>query len=420
MDAQRDLDLGRRTTARIAFALPVPIAVVALAVTAAAMPLYVFRWHAGPVPTTLLENLIAITIAVYAVTVLTRRSPLPGRTALDLPIVLFVLAGVIGILVSPDHRGALGIFRAYLLEPIAVYYVAVAVLRPGRATDVLFAAWAIGAMLFSAGDVAALAQAVTSHRLRPGHAASIFDINPNSVALYLEPLIAVAAGYALFATGRRRSLAILVLAVLLPGELATLSRGGLLALAALAAGAVLTLRSTWLRVAILAGAGVAALGLTRMPFIGPRLLHALDPGTGTLDIRGDIWAATARMLRDHPVFGAGINAYQSTMVPYRAGNPRLVPEPYPHNIFLTSWTELGLLGLLAFTWIVAVLVVRPFRALRAAPSELKPLLWGTGMAFVVVLVHGLVDSPYWKNDLSLEFWILAAVQVAALRTVRAS
>jgi len=28
-----------------------------------------------------------------------------------------------------------------------------------------------------------------------------------------------------------------------------------------------------------------------------------------------------------------------------------------------------------------------------------------------------VDSPYWKNDLSLEFWILAAVQTAVLASV---
>jgi len=164
----------------------------------------------------------------------------------------------------------------------------------------------------------------------------------------------------------------------------------------------------------LAGGLAASLLLTNVPLIGPRLQHALDPKGGTFDIRGDIWAATARMLGDHPIFGAGISSYESTMAPYRVGHPQLLPEPYPHNIFLTSWTELGLLGLAAFVYIVGFLIVRPFRALSNTGDPFRrALLWGTGMAFVMILVHGLVDSPYWKNDLSLEFWVFAAIQTAA-------
>jgi len=35
----------------------------------------------------------------------------------------------------------------------------------------------------------------------------------------------------------------------------------------------------------------------------------------------------------------------------------------------------------------------------------------------MLLVHGLVDTPYWMNDLSLEFWVLAAVTVVSIRGV---
>jgi hypothetical protein len=34
---------------------------------------------------------------------------------------------------------------------------------------------------------------------------------------------------------------------------------------------------------------------------------------------------------------------------------------------------------------------------------------------VLYLIHGLFDSPYWKNDLSVEFWLLAAFEVVAIR-----
>ena len=30
-------------------------------------------------------------------------------------------------------------------------------------------------------------------------------------------------------------------------------------------------------------------------------------------------------------------------------------------------------------------------------------------------VHGVVDSPYWKNDMSVEFWILVALVLVARR-----
>src|SRR5690349_10422129 len=98
-------------------------------------PLYVVRWSIGPVPTTLLENLVWITLALYLFALLRDRRLAPGRTPFDIPIALLLVAGIIGIFVAPDHRGALGIFRAYLVEPIAIFYVAIAVLASAAAIE---------------------------------------------------------------------------------------------------------------------------------------------------------------------------------------------------------------------------------------------------------------------------------------------
>jgi O-antigen ligase len=139
--------------------------------------------------------------------------------------------------------------------------------------------------------------------------------------------------------------------------------------------------------------------------------------SGTVFGRERIWVATLRMLREHPIFGAGLDSYQTTMAPYRLADTNLVPEPYPHNIILTSWTELGLLGLAAFLYLLISLTVRPWRALARASGLYRPLLWGLGAGFVMIAVHGLVDSPYWQNDLSVEFWLLAALEVVAIRSL---
>src|SRR5437667_343847 len=97
--------------------IPSEIAIVLNSIGLAPAALYVLRWHIGPLPTTLLETMIWITLALYVFTLWRRRGPLPGRTPFDIPIALFLVAGVIGVIVPPDHRGALGIFRAYLVEP---------------------------------------------------------------------------------------------------------------------------------------------------------------------------------------------------------------------------------------------------------------------------------------------------------------
>ena len=382
-------------------------------------PLYVVRWSIGPVPTTLLENLVWITLALYLFALWRDRRLAPGRTPFDIPIALLLVAGFIGIFVAPDHRAALGIFRAYLVEPVAIFYVAIAALASAAAIELLLAGMAVGLAAFSVVEIVTFALAVTSHHLNPGHAAAAFGINPNSVALYLEPLIGLVAGFALFgAPGQQRRIAVALFVVAIVAEVATLSRGGVFALAALVFIAILTIRDLRLRAGIAVAALAGALALWKLPFIGPRLEHIADPISGTLDSRGRIWAASIRMLREHPIFGAGVNGYQTVMAPIRATDSNLVPEPYPHNILLTSWTELGLLGLAAFAWILGGLVVLPWRRFAAASGISRPLLWGLGTAFVMVLVHGTVDSPYWKNDLSLEFWVLAALEVVTLRGVR--
>ena len=211
-------------------------------------------------------------------------------------------------------------------------------------------------------------------------------------------------------------MALAVLAFVLPALACTLSRGAFLAGAVLAVVAVFSVPNLRLRIGLLAAAIVGGLALSRVPFVATRLAHQLDPHQSTLVLREAIWSVTLRMLRDHPIFGAGISGYQTVMAHYRTRN--LHPEPYAHNIFLTTWSEVGLVGLLAFTVILFGLLWRAWRTFGSANDLYRPLLWGVFGAWVVFVVHGLVDSPYWKNDLSLEFWILAALEVIAIAGVK--
>src|SRR5260370_9839292 len=81
----------------------------ALFVTAACLPLYVVRWHYGPVPTTLLETLIVITVGLYVIGQWRQGMRQPISTQYDIPILLLLVPGAISVVVAKDLRGALGV-----------------------------------------------------------------------------------------------------------------------------------------------------------------------------------------------------------------------------------------------------------------------------------------------------------------------
>jgi O-antigen ligase len=236
------------------------------------------------------------------------------------------------------------------------------------------------------------------------------------VAIFLEPAVAMAAGFVLYADRRRdRNLALVWLALVLASMIATLSRAGFLTLAMLVIIAVITMRSTRLKLAILGGAVVAAIVLLQIPFVSKRLYRQFDPSYSynTFEGRLQIWGDTLKLLRARPIFGSGLRAYQTVIKQYIPQGH--VAELYPHNLFLAMWAELGLLGLIAFLVLLAMLLWRGWSSWLRATGFARPLLWGTSAAFVAIAVHGMFDTPYYNNDVSLEFWFLAAFEVAAVK-----
>ncbi|TMB93655.1 MAG: hypothetical protein E6J40_14820 [Chloroflexi bacterium] len=114
------------------------------------------------------------------------------------------------------------------------------------------------------------------------------------------------------------------------------------------------------------------------------------------------------MIRANPIFGVGLGGYSFQ---FRGS----VPEVYPHDIWLTFWVEVGLLGVIAFAATLAILLWRGARAWRRVQGFERAVLWGALAALVMWIVHGVVDSPYWKNDMSVEFWMLAALIIVCMR-----
>jgi O-antigen ligase len=76
----------------------------------------------------------------------------------------------------------------------------------------------------------------------------------------------------------------------------------------------------------------------------------------------------------------------------------------PHNLYLNLWLETGLLGLIGTLWFLGLYL----RRMRRHPA-------GSiyAAAVVSILVHGLVDTPLFKNDLALIAVVIVAMGLAS-------
>ncbi len=391
------------------------LSVVLVALTCALTPAYVIRFHFGFYPTTLLEIAILLTVALFGIETWRQRTQVEWKSPFTVPALLFLLAGVISVLVAPQPIKALGLFRAYLVEPIALFVVISSVVTTKRRALVVLGGLGVAGAMVAVLNGFVVLQAIRHHTLNVAVAPPVvIYTTANAVALFLVPLLAVAASLLLYARDRVERLA--AGAFLVVAGVATLlsfSRGGFLAVAVLA----LMLAAIHQRRRILVPAVViVGLAFSRLPPVASRLGHEIDfsDPNNSLAERFRLWGATLRMLRDHPIFGTGLSGFAHTVDPYRQGvfTERLI---YPHNIVLNFWTETGLLGLAAFAWIVVAGLRLTWRDWRRASMGWRPIELGIFLALVGIIVHGLVDVPYWKNDLSVEFWVLLGLAWAGAR-----
>jgi len=133
-------------------------------------------------------------------------------------------------------------------------------------------------------------------------------------------------------------------------------------------------------------------------------------------IRVAIYKETIALLKDHPIRGAGLASYSERITPYHTtvNGEGIEIFHHPHNIFLTIWVNTGLVGLIGFVlilvWFYTRIAYHITRNNEQSPiSNHKSLFLLASMT--TLLVSGLVDSPYIKNDLAVLFWILIALLI---------
>jgi hypothetical protein len=290
-----------------------------------------------------------------------------------------------------------------------------------------------------------------------GRAISTLE-NPNMLAEYLILLLPLAAAQLLTGqTSGKRTAALLSCGVLGGCVILTWSRGAWLGLLF---GAFVFMLIWSRRTVYLIVAGVASIPL--LPFILPdsiiqRFMSIGNLGDSSTSYRVNIWRGTIRMLEDYWLSGIGVGeAAWGTVYP-RYSLAAIETAPHAHNLYLQTWVQAGIVGLLLLAAVLFLLLqchfcyYRDLSRLRDAVSasvlsshirsdassgaqrpeqnaEATAAREITSMRLqaaaplcgvLATLLQGLTDYTWYNYRVYLMFWLICGLSVAYVRCGRA-
>ncbi len=411
------------------------------------LPTYLIRFSIGPLPSTILEVMILIVLFIGLFLCHLERSRrgversakstatlLKNNKLLFIGITLFLLGATISILTSTDTRAALGEWKAFYVEPVLLFLLLTTVIQQYSNSTIkpLINKILFGLLLCGlATSFFAIYQHFTGFLVPHAFWANqnTFRVTawygfPNAVGLFLAPLFPLAVYLVkkhwdemkkrIWKNSKFQILDskflvfVSCILFLITSPLAIVfakSTGSLIGL--LAGIGTLLLFNKKTRLPTLALGMVGLITIIFMPNNGVRQELLAENRSG--QIRLALWKESVEFLKDHPIAGAGLASYSEKITPYHktVNGEGIEIFHHPHNIFLTMWVNLGLMGLMGFIVILVWFYWTGFRSTRLTIFLLSSM--------TSLLVTGLVDSPYIKNDLSIFFWLLLALMLLATK-----
>ena len=384
------------------------------------LPSYLIRFKVGPIPFTLLEGMILILFFCWLVKLYRKggkinfnllkpseNNPLPQ--IFRWPIILFLVAATISVFMSVNQIAALGIWKAYFIEPLLFFIVFIYNIKDQK--DLKNVIYCLEILVIAIGLFAVI-QKITGALIpidfwakAATRRVTTFFGYPNANGLLIAPIILLAIGNLL--TNKNLKSFILSSLTIMLGILTIIFAQSTGALGGVICGLLFLLfYYNRTRKITLIAIIIFLIVILLSPFSSFKQkinYQKLDLNSTSLEIRLNQWSETLKMLRDNPILGVGLANYQNKFKPYHQFE-FIEIFLYPHNIFLNFWSEIGLLGLMAFIWLIVVFFVYGFKKLKESASPI--LLLTIIGAMITLLIHGLVDVPYFKNDLAILFWVI--------------
>ena len=169
------------------------------------------------------------------------------------------------------------------------------------------------------------------------------------------------------------------------------------------------------------GVGLALLLIVCMAFVPAQVekgvgeamwhgkIHAFDALTSVVSSGGDksrliLWQHTLSMIAANPFWGVGAGNWR-LMYPVFANGDLMHPQtvPYrPHNDLLWVWSEMGVVGVVAFIWLIGQVLRLGWRFLPVSSDGIE---WALLCCVVALVVNGLFGFPRVFPGAWLPFWL---------------
>lgn len=377
-----------------------------LLAVAAVLPTYLWRFTIGGIPTNPLEILIVLALLAGVCDQTTRRRWRHATTQLpwtiSMSVLLFVLAAIISTIISPHLATSLGILKGWVILPIVYGWMVlgyVGAQKESEKSDAILNALLASAVVVS---LIGITQIGTLDRIR-----SVYDV-PNSLALFITPILVATIWRAWTERSALLGTAAMTLFIAL---LETQSVGAFLSLVVAVSIGVFKFRhalSAYVRRSLVIGLiGMAVIGGV---LLQDKITYLTSPHSSAA-VRLQLWSISWDIVAEHPLLGVGLGVFEPVyqqklherFAQYEQGMRSDKPLPEfvfrdPHNVFFSFLLNAGLLGLVSIATLLFYILYW-----RASP------LSSTWLALAALLIFGLVDTVYWKNDLSILFWVLCSL-----------
>lgn len=363
-----------------------------ISLTVLALPFYVVRFSIGPVPTTALELMIYTTFILGLIFRKIKFKP----SIYFWSALFFVLAALVSIFFDPQVIRAAGIWKAYFLDGFLIYLI-ISSLDKSQKTRVFIALCIAGAITAAL----ALVYFLNGVRSQDGRLLDLDQLSPNYLSMFLVPCFIGSSFLAIHYFKDRAKLIfflfcslIIVVALLLSGSRGvylSLPTGFLLMLLSFAEKSKRKIYATYI------GVGCALIILTGLFIFRPSFGDMGRTGSSS-NIRYYIWTTSTEIIARKPISGVGLSNFQDYFTNLTRGRVNYTEYIAPqaltaHNLYLHIYLTMGLLGIVSFALLLFAFLKK------------------TGNIVIIsvifsILVYGIVDTPFFRNDLSVLFWIL--------------
>lgn len=411
------------------------------------VPTYTVKLNVFGLPTNLLMFWVVLVWLVFFIWLVAKKQLSQFLTTVknwDKPILIFIglflLSGLVGLFINGTDRAKLGQFIVLFLQPISLFFIGKFIFNQNSNSKncLLYTVYCLLALsgllaILQYFTLLGLPPAWWGNAVEPKRAIGFFS-HPNFFALWSAPLLALLIPD----LGKRMQNWKLEIACLPArqgnwkfftawllgaiGLLLSFSRAGWLGLAAAILVYLVVAADNKIRKFTFTGIIIALVITMAVPNLRWRFILPFY-GEKSAVSRLSLWQTGWKGIKESPVLGLGLTGFSNNWHRLNTDPGLTDTHNFPHNIFLDLWVETGLLGLVSFIGIVSIFI---YRGLRRSPPPLarggdggeverlqfnQTLKLSLTLFLIALLTQGLIDNPYFKNDLAMVFWIILSLAI---------